>query len=34
MMISAKYCDDDTYRNTYYAKIGGIQVEELNNLES
>lgn len=32
-LIAAKMRDDEYYANTYYAKIGGIGVEELNALE-
>jgi hypothetical protein len=32
-VIAAKYLDDEYYKNTYYASIGGIPVAELNSLE-
>lgn len=33
LVIAVKVQDDDYYRNDYYAKIGGISLKELNNLE-
>jgi len=33
IMIAAKYNDDILYNNTFYAKIGGLPVSELNALE-
>jgi hypothetical protein len=33
ILISIKYNEDDFYKNTQYAKIGGISLKELNNLE-
>merc|ERR1712070_314531 len=33
IMIAAKYNDDIFYNNTFYAKIGGLPVSELNALE-
>lgn len=33
IVVAAKYQDDDTYLNTYYAKIGGLTLAELNQLE-
>lgn len=33
MMIAAKYFDDVYYTNTFYAEVGGITVNEINNLE-
>lgn len=32
MTVAAKFNDDLFYKNSYYAKVGGISVEELNNL--
>lgn len=32
-MVAAKYCDDFYYRNDFYAKVGGIPSEEMNQLE-
>lgn len=32
-MIAAKYFDDVYYTNSFYAEVGGINVDELNNLE-
>mmetsp|Transcript_109349 Transcript_109349/g.282704 ORF Transcript_109349/g.282704 Transcript_109349/m.282704 type:complete len:145 (-) Transcript_109349:297-731(-) len=34
MMLAAKFQDDVFYSNTFYAKVGGLRVEELNNLEA
>lgn len=31
--LAAKFFDDAFYKNTYYARIGGIPVRELNSLE-
>src|SRR3989338_2796845 len=33
IMVAAKFFDDKFYNNEYYAKIGGIQKEEINKLE-
>jgi len=33
LMISAKYHDDLFYNNAYYAKLGGVPLNELNSLE-
>ncbi|CBK20800.2 uncharacterized protein [Blastocystis hominis] len=33
MMVAAKYFDDVYYTNTFYAEVGGISVNEINNLE-
>jgi hypothetical protein len=33
IMVAAKFYDDDFYDNGYYAKIGGIPLEEINNME-
>jgi hypothetical protein len=33
MVVSAKFADDTFYKNSYYAKVGGISTEEMNNLE-
>ena len=32
-MIAIKYNEDDYYANTFYAKVGGISLEEINQLE-
>lgn len=32
ILIATKYCDDDVYNNTYYVKIAGLSVGELNEL--
>ena len=34
ILIAIKYNEDDFYSNTYYAKVGGITLKEINNLES
>lgn len=33
VLVAIKYNEDDFYRNTQYAKIGGIDLKELNSLE-
>ena len=33
MVLAIKYNDDNYYNNKYYARIGGITLEELNFLE-
>ena len=33
ILISIKYNEDDFYSNTHYAKIAGISLSELNDLE-
>jgi len=33
MMVAAKYHDDLFYNNAYFAKLGGLALSELNNLE-
>lgn len=33
IVLAIKYNEDDYYSNTYYAKVGGITLEELNGLE-
>ncbi|XP_010512385.1 PREDICTED: cyclin-U2-2 [Camelina sativa] len=33
IMIASKYVEDLNYRNSYYAKVGGLETEELNKLE-
>jgi hypothetical protein len=33
LLVSIKFFDDIYYNNTYYAKIGGISLLELNQLE-
>jgi len=34
MMIAAKFHDDIFYSNSYYAKIGGLSLKEVNSLEA
>jgi hypothetical protein len=31
--LAIKFNEDDYYSNEYYAKVGGISLQELNNLE-
>jgi len=33
MVLAIKYNDDKFYKNTFYAKVGGISNEELGILE-
>ncbi|CAD8146816.1 unnamed protein product [Paramecium pentaurelia] len=33
IVIAIKFQDDDYYKNDYYAKVGGINVKEINRLE-
>ncbi|CAN8318604.1 unnamed protein product [Cochlearia groenlandica] len=33
IMIASKYVEDLNYRNSYFAKVGGLETEELNKLE-
>lgn len=33
LLIAVKYCDDDSFKNSYYATIAGIENKELNMLE-
>ena len=33
-MLSAKFYDDLYYSNAYYAKVGGVKINELNSLEA
>ena len=33
MVLAIKYNEDDYYSNKYYAKVGGIGLNELNELE-
>jgi len=33
VMLATKFFDDETFNNLYYAKVGGLQVSELNQLE-
>jgi len=33
VMLATKFFDDETFNNLYYAKVGGLQVNELNQLE-
>jgi hypothetical protein len=32
-LLAIKYNEDDYYSNKYYAKVGGINLDELNSLE-
>ena len=34
ILTAIKYNEDDFYSNTYYAKVGGISLQEINSLES
>lgn len=34
MVVAAKFHDDAVCKNEYYAKVGGISVEELNEMEA
>ena len=34
VLVQIKYNEDDIYSNTYYAKIGGITLDEINDLEN
>ncbi|EHA8590596.1 cyclin-U2-2 [Cocos nucifera] len=33
IMVASKFVEDRNYRNSYFAKVGGISTMELNNLE-
>lgn len=33
-MVSIKFLEDDYFSNSYYAKIGGIKLSELNHIEA
>ncbi|CAD8195477.1 unnamed protein product [Paramecium pentaurelia] len=33
ILLSIKYNDDDYYKNDYYARVGGVTLQELNSLE-
>ncbi|CAN8286386.1 unnamed protein product [Cochlearia groenlandica] len=33
IMVASKYVEDMNYRNSYFAKVGGLETEELNKLE-
>ena len=33
LICSIKYCNDEIYPNTYYARVGGIDLEEMNVIE-
>ncbi|KAG7635120.1 unnamed protein product [Arabidopsis thaliana] len=33
IMIASKYVEDLNYRNSYFAKVGGLETEDLNKLE-
>lgn len=32
-MVAIKFHDDEYYKNEYYAKVGGISLKEINQLE-
>ena len=34
ILVSIKFNEDDYYENSFYAKVGGIKLQEINNLES
>jgi hypothetical protein len=34
IIISIKFHDDEFFKNEYYARVGGISKQEINNLES
>lgn len=34
MVVAAKYWDDEFYKNSYYARVGGLPIGELNKLEA
>lgn len=33
IVLAIKYHDDDIFKNEYYARVGGITMEELNKME-
>ena len=33
MLLAIKYNEDDYYSNQYYARVGGVSLNELNELE-
>lgn len=33
VMVASKYVEDMNYRNSYFAKVGGLTTKEMNNLE-
>jgi len=33
VMLATKFFDDETFNNQYYARVGGLQITELNQLE-
>ncbi|KAH9315161.1 hypothetical protein KI387_023788, partial [Taxus chinensis] len=33
VMLAAKFLDDMNYNNAYYAKVGGLSTQDINNLE-
>ncbi|XP_040995080.1 cyclin-U2-1-like [Juglans microcarpa x Juglans regia] len=33
IMVASKYAEDMNYRNSYFARVGGLKTEELNKLE-
>lgn len=33
VLLAIKYNEDDYYSNDYYAKVGGISLQEINSLE-
>ena len=34
VMLATKFIDDTCYKNDYYARVSGITLKEMNNLES
>jgi len=34
VVIATKYFDDNYYKNSFYAKLGGISLELLNEMEA
>ena len=33
LIVAIKYIDDKFYKNDYYAKVGGVTLSEMNNME-
>jgi len=33
LLLATKYLDDKIYGNVYYARVGGVEIEEMNSLE-
>ncbi len=33
MILAIKYNEDEYYNNEYYAKVGGVSLDEMNDLE-